>query len=147
MISLLAMVTLALLALLLLLLLVQILRRVAVGLLWWRERRRLQRGDREQRAIGAWTWVRLRRARYDAPLPVYASPDVAVAWARRAGDPDVLKVAEIVSKVAFDPHGSVSRVDGKVVWVAARAAGRRPSGASLRQRWRWSARTPRQARG
>lgn len=145
-VSLIVIVALALLLLLLLLLLIQLLRRAVVALLWVRERQRLQRGDREERVIGAWTWVRLRRARYDQPLPLYASPDVAVRWAQDAGDVDVRRVAQLAARVAFNPGAEAMRADAKEAWLCARVAGRRPYGASLRQRWRWSARTPRSVR-
>jgi hypothetical protein len=144
-VSLLMKVLIALLILLLLILLLLIVWRIIVALLWSRERRQLSRGSREQRAIGAWTWTRLRRARYDRPLPVTASPDVAVTWARRLGDPDVLAVAEIAARVAFNPEASIDRAAATRAWQAARLAGRRPRG-SLRSLWIWSGRTPRSVR-
>jgi len=116
-------------------------RQVLIAFQWRRERRRLQRGDPNARAVGAWTWVRLRRARYEEPLPVSASPDVAVRWASDSHEPDVLKVAQIVQKVAFATDGYITRTDNRRVWPAAIAAGRRPRGASLRDRWRWGRRT------
>ncbi len=141
-VSLLVVVVIVLLLLFLLVLILLILWRVVVALLWRRERRRLMRGNREQSTIGAWTWVRLRRARYEQPLPVSASPDVAVAWARTVGDVDVLRVAEVTTPIAFNPDGTVGRIAAKEVWQSAIAAGRRPRGASLRERWRWSGRRP-----
>jgi hypothetical protein len=137
---------LALLVLLLLLIVVfllMVLWRAWVGIRWMVLRRRLSRGTREERAVGAWTWVRLRRYRYDMPLPVSASPDVAVDWAGRVGDPDVQRVARIAAKVAFNAGGSVARTDAKLAWTAARSAGQRPRGATLRMRWRWAGRLPR----
>lgn len=145
-VSLIAIVALALLALLLLLGFAQLLRRLVVALMWARERRRLQRGDHGDRVIGAWTWVRMRRARYDRPVPVYASPDVAVRWADAAGEVDVRRVAQLAAGVAFNPKGEATWADTHDAWLSARRAARRPHGASLRQRWRWSARTPRSVR-
>ena len=130
-----------LLLLLLLILLALLLRRLWAWWLWSRLRRSLSTGTPEQRAVGAWTWLRMRRARVDRPLPVSVSPDVAVPWAAAAGEPDVLTVASVASSVAFNPAGSVTAAESDRAWTAARAGGRMPSG-SLRARWRWSARTP-----
>jgi hypothetical protein len=130
-----------LLLLLILVLLALIALRVRALLAWTLLRRRLSRGTPEQRAIGAWTWLRLSRARIDRPLPVSASPDVAVAWARGEGEPDVLTVAAIVTIVAFNPSGTLSPAQADAAWAAARRGGRMPSG-PLRSRWRWSARGP-----
>lgn len=121
---------------------VTLLRRSIVAVRWWMTKRRLMRGTPDERAIGAWTWVRLRRARYDSPLPVSASPDVAVDWARADGEPDILVVAEIASRVAFNPSGAIDSASSSTSWSAATSAGRRPQGASLRQRWQWSGRRP-----
>lgn len=130
-----------LLIMLLLLLLALLLWRAWVWLLWRRLRARLSSGTPEERAVGAWTWLRLRRARVDHPLPVSASPDVAVSWASAAGEPDVVVVALVASDVAFNPGGSVSEQGADRAWRAANAGGRTPR-ASLRSRWRWAARTP-----
>jgi hypothetical protein len=141
-VSLLVKVLIGVLLLALLLLLIHLGWRILVALLWSRERRRLSRGNAVQAAVGAWTWTRLRRARFDRPLPANASPDVAVTWARRVGDPDVLAVAEVAARVAFNPLASITRAEADRAWNAARLAGRRPGGATLRERWRWSARRP-----
>lgn len=134
-------VPLVLLVILVLLVLVLIAWRAWVGLLWWRLRRRLDSGSPRQRAIGAWTWLRLRRLRHDVPLPVSVSPDVAVTWAREAGETDVLAIAQVVAPVAFDDALTVAEADAARAWASALSAGRLPRG-SMRQRWRWALRTP-----
>jgi hypothetical protein len=116
--------------------------RAWVALLWWRLRRRLDSGSPRQRAIGAWTWLRMQHLRRDAPLPVSVSPDVALTWARGAGEADVLTVAQVVAPVAFDDALPVAEGDAARAWAAALSSGRLPLG-SLRQRWRWALRTPR----
>ncbi len=112
-----------------------------VALLWWRLRRRLDSGSPRQRAIGAWTWLRMRRLRHDVPLPVSVSPDVAMTWAREAGEADVLAIAQVVAPVAFDDALPVAEGDAARAWTAALSGGRLPRG-SVRQRWRWALRTP-----
>lgn len=123
-----------------------LLRGLWAALLWARERRRLQSGSREESALGAWRWILLMRARHDSPIPVHVSPDVAVQWSRHEGDDDVLTVASIATKVAFTDQGVITRVDRSRAWTAALTAGRPPSGASLRDKWRWARRTPAQVR-
>lgn len=130
-----------LLLILILLVLLLIAWRAWVALLWWRLRRRLDSGSPRQRAIGAWTWLRMRRLRHDVPLPVSVSPDVALTWAREAGEADVLAVAQVVAPVAFDDALPVAEGDTARAWAAALAVGRLPRG-SVRQRWRWALRTP-----
>lgn len=115
--------------------------RLWVALLWWRLRGRLGSGSGRQRAIGAWTWLRMRRIRHDSALPVSVSPDVALMWARETAEADVLTIAQVVAPVAFDDSLVVSDEDASRAWVAAGTAGRLPPG-SLRQRWRWALRTP-----
>lgn len=142
--SLLSWLQLALLLLLLLLallVLALIVWRAWVALLWWRLRRRLDSASPRQRAIGAWTWLRMRRLRHDVPLPVSVSPDVAIGWAREAGEVDVLTIAQVVAPIAFDDSLLVTEKDAARAWGAAMSGGRLPRG-SLRQRWRWSLRTP-----
>ena len=133
-------VLLMLLLLLVLLVLALIAWRAWVALLWWRLRRRLDSGSPRQRAIGAWTWLRMRRVRHDRPLPVSVSPDVALTWAREAGEADVLAVAQVVAPVAFDDGLPVAEEDAARAWAAALAGGRLPRG-SVRQRWRWALRS------
>jgi hypothetical protein len=130
-----------LLLLLVLLVLVLIAWRAWVALLWWRLRRRLNSGSPRQRAVGAWTWLRMRHLRHDVPLPVSVSPDVALTWARDTGEADVLTIAQVVAPVAFDDALPVAEGDAARAWVAALSGGRLPRG-SQRQRWRWSLRTP-----
>lgn len=130
-----------LLLLVMLAVLVLIIWRLWVALLWWRLRGRLGSGSGRQRAIGAWTWLRMRRIRHDSALPVSVSPDVALTWARETAEADVLTVAQVVAPVAFDDSLVVSVEDASRAWVAASTAGRLPPG-SLRQRWRWALRTP-----
>ena len=135
-----------LLLLLVLLVLVLIVWRAWVALLWWRLRRRLNSGSPRQRAVGAWTWLRMRRLRHDVPLPVSVSPDVALTWAREAGEADVLTISQVVAPIAFDDSLLVAEKDAVRAWVAALSGGRLPQG-SLRQRWRWALRTPGWVRG
>lgn len=130
-----------LLMLFVLLVLVLIAWRARVALLWWRLRRRLDSGSPRQRAIGAWTWLRMRRLRHDVPLPVSVSPDVALTWARDAGEADVLVITQVVAPVAFDEALAVTDKDAARAWAAALSCGRLPRG-SVRQRWRWALRTP-----
>jgi hypothetical protein len=135
----------ALLALLLLVVLALLAWRLIVAALWGSTRRRLRRGRRGQRIAGAWTWVRLRRARYDRPLPVNASPDVAIDLATASRDAELAKVAALASAASFDAQAVFTDADVDEAWIAARVAGERPRGATLRQRWRWSGRTPKAA--
>lgn len=116
--------------------------RVWVAWRWARTRRRLARGTPSGQVVGAWTWVRLRRARYESPLPVHLSPDVGVTWASIQGDADLQRVAEATSRIAFHDAGEVPAEEAQEAWACARRAGRPPR-ASLRQRWRWAAVTPR----
>jgi hypothetical protein len=115
-------------------------------LLWSRLRQALQRGTPEQRAVGAWTWVRLRRARHRRPLPINASPDVAAGWAKSQGDDALALVAQSAAAVAFNPGAQVPESAAVDAWQAAIEAARAPSDATLRQRWAWSRRLPRSVR-
>jgi hypothetical protein len=135
-----------LLALLLFVVVLLLLWRVLVALLWASTARRLRRGSRGHRITGAWTWVRLRRARYDRPLPVSASPDIAVGLATAARDTDLAQVAQLAADVSYNPLTVVSDEDVALAWSSAKRAGRRPRGATLRERWRWSGRRPKAAR-
>lgn len=135
-------VALVLLLLILVLLVLALLAwRLWVALLWRRLRRRLDSGSPRHRAIGAWTWLRMRRLRHDSSLPVSVSPDVALAWARDAGEADVLAIAQVVAPVAFDDVLPVAEKDAARAWAAALSGGRLPQG-SVRQGWRWALRTP-----
>jgi hypothetical protein len=134
-----------LLVLLLIAILTLIVWRAVISLRWVLLRRRLDSGTGRQRAIGAWTWLRLQRMRHDMPLPVSVSPDVALLWARSGQELDILRVASIVAPVAFDPDAEVTREAANAAWVSARAAAHVPSG-TLRQRWLWSSRSPSWAR-
>ena len=139
---------LALLLLLLLLGLVALLAwRGFVAWRWDRTRRRLATGPPAQQVVGAWTWVRLRRAHHERPLPVSLSPDVAVAWSDANAQPDVHAVARVVAAVAFNPAASVPPAEADRAWEAARRAGRPAPGAGARARWRWSGRLPYRAYG
>ena len=119
--------------------------RLLVGLRWWWVRRRLRSGSPSDRVVGAWTWLRLQRARWGLALPAYASPDVATVWARKVGEPDVLAVAEVVALVAYDPLAQVDRVHARACWQAARRAARARPG-SWRQRIRCGFTTPSRVR-
>jgi len=116
------------------------------ALRWYRLRVRLNTGSPEQRAIGAWTWVRARRVRYDHPLPIHVSPDVAISWARSSAEPEVRTVAEIAAQVAFHESGRLEADIADRAWTAARLAGRQPTTGSLRDRLRWAMRGPEIAR-
>jgi hypothetical protein len=127
-----------LLLLALLLVAVAVLRRMRAWWQWRRLRRRLAQGGPRDRIVGAWTWVRLRRARYDEPLPVSASPDVAAAARSSFADADLQNVARRAASVSYDPSASASDADADAAWSAALSAGSAPTGVSLRQRWAWA---------
>jgi len=129
---------------LLLLILYALLRRVWAALRWSLLRFRLMRGSPEARIVGAWTWLRLRRVRYEQPLPLWMSPDIAQDWARSSGEPELAVVAANASLIAFSPETDSLELPslGSKSWSAALVCGRAPQG-SLRQRWRWLARAPR----
>jgi len=118
--SLLRLIVLLVILLLLLAVLAVVIWRLSVGLRWWLVKRRLRRGSAAEQVLGAWTWLRLQRARRDAPLPAYVSADVAVAWARDAGDVDLLAVAQVAGEVAYDPGRQVSQEQAQACWRAAR---------------------------
>jgi len=140
----LAMVLLIVLLLVVLLIVYALLRRAWASLRWSLLRLRLRRGSAESQIVGAWTWVRLRRLRYDNPLPLWMSPDIAQDWSRSNGEPELADVAANASLIAFSPEidASVMPSLSAASWSAALTCGRAPQG-SLRQRWRWSARGPR----
>ena len=117
-------------------------RRLGAALAWRRRQQVLQRGTAADRVLGAWTWIRLRRARFDQPLPTHASPDVAVLMARQRADADLETTAELAARVAYDPHARVDESDATRAWAAARRAGSAPVGSTARQRWQWSGRFP-----
>lgn len=135
---------LVLLLLILLWLVGALIRRLWSSLRWWWVRVRLRRGPPTSQIIGAWTWVRLRRMRYDSALPVWMSPDIAADWGNSNGDPDLALVALNASHVYFgrgvDGFDLTHMVES--TWSAARRAGIGPR-ASLRRRWMWWARGPR----
>jgi hypothetical protein len=137
-------VLLGVLLLVLLLIVYALLRRVWAALRWSLLRFRLRRGSPQARIVGAWTWVRLRRVRYEQPLPLWMSPDIAQDWARSSGEPELAEVAANASLIAFSPETDSLELPslGTTSWSAALVCGRAPQG-SLRQRWRWSARGPR----
>lgn len=129
--------------LVLLLIVYALLRRVWAAMRWSLLRLRLRRGSPEARIVGAWTWVRLRRVRYEQALPLWMSPDIARDWAQSNGEPDLAVVAANTSLIAFSPETDSLELPslGSSSWSAALVAGRAPQG-SLRQRWRWLARGP-----
>jgi hypothetical protein len=124
---------------------VAVLRRVLAWVRWRRLRRRLGTGSPRDRIVGAWTWVRLRRVRYDEPLPVSASPDVASTARAPFADRALQDVAQRAARVAYDPTSTPSNADADAAWSAALVAGGAPDGAGARLRWRWAARPPRRA--
>ena len=128
----------------LLLIVYALLRRAWVAVRWSLLRFRLRRGSAESQIVGAWTWVRLRRLRYDNPLPLWMSPDIAQDWARSSGEPDLAVVAANASVIAFSSDIESLNLPSlsSASWSAALVFGQAPQG-SLRQRWRWSARGPR----
>jgi hypothetical protein len=121
-----------------------VVKRVWAAIQWSLLRFRLRRGLPESQIVGAWTWVRMRRLRYDNPLPVWMSPDIAQDWARTNGEHDLGVVAANASLITFSPEidASVLPLLSAASWSAALTCGRASPG-SLRQRWRWSARGPR----
>ncbi len=129
--------------LVLLLALVAVLRRVVVGWRWRQRRRRLRQGDPRQRIVGAWTWVRLQRLRFEQPLPTAASPDVAVSVGAREHDEPLQQVARLAARVAYDPTAAPTHDDAASAWAAARVAGKAPTNSTLRQRWAWAKIGPR----
>lgn len=128
--------------LVLLLVAVAVLRRLLAWLRWRRLRRRLGTGSPRDRVVGAWTWVRLRRVRYDEPLPVSASPDVASTARSPYADRALQDVAQRAARVAYDSASAPSDADAEAAWSAALVAGSAPDGAGARSRWRWAARPP-----
>ena len=70
----------------------------------------------------------MRRLRHARPLPVSVSPDVALTWAREAGEADVLAIAQVVAPVAFDDALPVAEGDQLRAWAAALSGGRLPRG-------------------
>ena len=139
----LAVLVLVLLLLLVLVVLWLLTRRLVAWVRWPLLLLRLRQGTPEQRVVGAWTWVRMRRAMRDRPLPVSASPDVAVEWAMSTGDSAVATVARLTALVAFNPTGTITMPDSARAWESARRSDRVVPGSSLRQRWRWASRPPR----
>lgn len=135
-------IVLLVLLLLILLLLVVLAWQAIVWAQWRRLRGRLRRGDAARRIVGAWTWVRLRRARYDDPLPINVSADVAAETFTGLTDRSLLEVARLTAAVAYDPAATADAADAERAWQAADQAGRPPTGASLRQRWAWGRRRP-----
>jgi hypothetical protein len=130
--------------LLVVLLLYALLRRTVAWLQWRILRRRLRKGTARDKAIGAWTFARLHRARIEAPLPNHVSPDVAVDWASRNGDPDVLDIARVVTGVSFNDATALDPSLANKAWAAAHRIGKsKPHG--LRERWRVSRVTPARA--
>lgn len=139
-----SLIFLVVLLLLLLIILYALLRRAFATLQWSLLRFRLRRGSPQSRIVGAWTWVRLRRVRYEQPLPPWMSPDIAQDWAQLNGEPDLAIVASNASLIAFGPEVDTSVLSslGSSSWASALVCGRAPHG-SLRQRWLRSARGPR----
>lgn len=105
-------------------------------------RRRLDSGGSERRAIGAWEWVRLRRARFDRPLPAHVSPDVALSIGATWRDADLSVMAYAASQVAFAPDPYLPNSAADAAWHSALLSGRAPGGSWLQQ-WRWRNRSPR----
>jgi hypothetical protein len=127
--------------LLVILLLYALLRRTVAWLKWRILRRRLRKGTARDKAIGAWTFARLHRARIETPLPNHVSPDVAVDWASRNGDPDVLDIATVVTGVAFNDATALDPSLANKAWAAAHRIGKaKPQG--MKDRWRVSAIPP-----
>lgn len=116
--------------------------RAWIGMRWARVRRTLRHGDPDARVVGAWSWARMRRVRYESPLPVSASPDIVRQAAGASGDESLAQVAMYAAAVTFDPHARVSTGASDLAWRAAREAGARPRG-TWDDRWRWSRRGPR----
>jgi hypothetical protein len=99
-------------------------RRIFAWIRWRSLRRRLSRGTPEQRVIGAWTYLRLRRDARGNPLPASASPDVAAEWAVTTGDSALATVARLAARVAFNPEGTMSMPDSALAWEQALSSDR-----------------------
>lgn len=106
----------------LLALLILLAYRTIMAMRWALLHRRLRNGTPEQRTIGAWTWVRMNRARAGDPLPAWVTPDTAAAWANQVGDTQVAAVARVVTEVAFNPDPNISSEGADLAWQRAEAA-------------------------
>jgi len=131
-----------LLLMLLLAIFLALLHRLFIAAQWLLLKSRLNRGPPKDQIIGAWTWVRLRRARYDQPIPMWVSPDIAVSWAVTQGSPQLAQIAQTATEVFFNPSRHASRSESALAWKAALSAGKAPAG-TIRRKWRWLARGPR----
>ena len=114
----------ALLGVALVLLLRRILSAVVTALRWSTLRRRLRRGTAEQRVVGAWTYLRLRRESRGDGLPASASPDVAASRADQEGDQSLARIARLAAEAAFNPNAQVSDQDADAAWQLVRVTDR-----------------------
>ncbi len=121
-------------------------RRFASWATWRILRAKLSRGDARQRVIGAWTWARLRLAWRDDPLPIWASPDVAVAVAVERDNEYLLMIAQAASRVAYDPRAVVTDEEADHAWQAALEMDVLSDDVTVMDYWRWSRQRPSDAR-
>lgn len=121
---------------------IPLIRRGYAWLEWRILRDRLATGDPRERALGAWTWIRLRRERREDPLPVWASPDVVLSYATDLGDADLAGVAELANRLAYDPTAEATEEEAAEAWATALSLDTLEDEVTLAQVWRWSSRRP-----
>jgi hypothetical protein len=117
-------------------------RRLWAWASWRVLRAKLSRGDARQRVIGAWTWARLRLAWRDAPLPIWASPDVAIAMAAERDDEHLLMIAQTASRAAYNPRAVVTDEEADQAWNAALEMDILGDEVTVMDYWRWSSQRP-----
>lgn len=123
-----------------------VMRRLWVWLGWRWVRHKLRTGTARARVLGAWEWTRLRFARSNQPLPVYLSPDTAVVWATKVGDPSLADLAAVVAPVAFDTNLVVQMPRSAQAWDRSNLVDRQHRRTTLRDRWVRSARSVRKVK-
>jgi len=125
-------------------------RRGYAWVAWRLLRDRLRSGDARERALGAWTWARMRRAWREEALPEWASPDIVQPAAEDAGDERLATIATIAMRAAYDPITPVTDEEADAAWAAALELDTLDDEVTVAQVWRWAARrrgrVPRQQR-
>lgn len=119
-----------------------LLRRGYAWLEWRILRERLLAGDARQRALGAWTWTRMRRQWRDDPLPGWASPDIIQALAEEAGDEQLSFLAGLARRIAYDPTGEVTDDEADQAWAIAMEMDTLEDEVTVAEFWRWSRHRP-----
>lgn len=109
-------------AILVLLLLFVVVRRLWGGLRWRRLRRSLRKGTAEQQVAGAWTWMRMSRARLGRPLPTWLSPDLVAEGHVPASEVVEANLADdlrVIATEAMKVAGGVEvdRADARRAWA------------------------------